>query len=132
MINNFMQWGAIFVELIGLYLVTIELYFPKNSERLKAFFEEKKPKTIKSSIVWVGSYVSIWIITTIGLSIWDQSLNLVANAFFTVLTIIIFLIIWISKTLVRLGVVLGRGNSVGGVGLVLALIGFSIEVFQLL
>jgi hypothetical protein len=54
------------------------------------------------------------------------------NVFFTVITIIILFIIGISKTLVRLGVVLGRGNSVGGVGLVLALIGFSIEVIQLL
>lgn len=130
MTNNFIQWGAIFIELIGLFLITIELYFPKKSENLKVFFEETKPKTIKSSIVWIGSYMSIWIITTIGLSMWDQSMNLMANVFFTVLTIIILFIVWISKTLVRLGVVLGRGNSVGGVGLVLALIGFFIEVFQ--
>lgn len=130
MTNNFIQWGAIFIELIGLFLITIELYFPKKSENLKVFFEETKPKTIKSSIVWIGSYMSIWIITTIGISMWDQSMNLMANVFFTVLTIIILFIVWISKTLVRLGVVLGRGNSVGGVGLVLALIGFFIEVFQ--
>ena len=127
-----MQWGAILVELIGLLLVAIELYFPKISESLKAFFEETKPKIIKNSLIWIGSYIFIWVITTIGLSIWDQSMNLMANVFFTIITIIILLIIGISKTLVRLGVVLGRGNSVGGVGLVLALIGFSIEVIQLL
>jgi hypothetical protein len=132
MTNNFMQWGAILVELIGLLLVAIELYFPKISESLKAFFEETKPKIIKNSLIWIGSYIFIWVITTIGLSIWDQSMNLMANVFFTIITIIILLIIGISKTLVRLGVVLGRGNSVGGVGLVLALIGFSIEVIQLL
>lgn len=132
MTNNFMQWGAILVELIGLFLVTVELYIPRMSERLKVFFEDKKPKTIKSSLVWVGSYIVIWIITTVALSIWDESMNLMANVFFTALTIIIFFIIWVSKTLVRLGVVLGRGNSVGGVGLVLALIGFSIELVQLL
>jgi hypothetical protein len=132
MTNNFIQWGPIFVQLIGLVLVAIELYFPKTSEKLRAFFEETKPKTIKSSIVWVGSYIFIWIISTIGLSIWDQSMNLMANVFFTVVTIIILLIIGVSKALVRLGVVLGRGNSIGGVGLVLALIGFSIEIVQLL
>ena len=132
MTNNFMQWGAILVELIGLLLVAIELYFPKISESLKAFFEETKPKIIKNSLIWIGSFIFIWVITTIGLSIWDQSMNLMANVFFTIITIIILLIIGISKTLVRLGVVLGRGNSVGGVGLVLALIGFSIEVIQLL
>lgn len=132
MTNDFLPWGAIFVELIGLFLVTIELYFPKTSESLKAFFEETKPKIIRDSILWIGSYISIWVITTIALSIWDQSMNLMVNVFFTVITIIILFIIGISKTLVRLGVVLGRGNSVGGVGLVLALIGFSIEVIQLL
>jgi len=132
MTNDFLPWGAILVELIGLFLVAIELYFPKTSESLKAFFEETKPKIIRNSILWIGSYISIWVITTIALSIWDQSMNLMVNVFFTVITIIILFIIGISKTLVRLGVVLGRGNSVGGVGLVLALIGFSIEVIQLL
>jgi hypothetical protein len=132
MTNDFLPWGAILVELTGLFLVTIELYFPKTSESLKAFFEETKPKIIRNSILWIGSYISIWVITTIALSIWDQSMNLMVNVFFTVITIIILFIIGISKTLVRLGVVLGRGNSVGGVGLVLALIGFSIEVIQLL
>ncbi len=132
MTNNFMQWGAILVELIGLFLVAIELYFPETSESLKAFFEETKPKFIRNSILWIGSYISIWVIATVGLSIWDQSLNFAVNVFFTAFTIAILLITGLSKKLVRLGVVLGRGNSVGGVGLVLALIGFSIEVIQLL
>ena len=132
MTNDFLQWGAILVELVGLFLVAIELYFPKTSESLKAFFEETKPKIIRNSNLWVGSYIFIWVITTIGLSIWDQSMNLMVNIFFTVITIIILLTLGVSKILVRLGVVLGRGNSVGGVGLVLALIGFSIEVTQLL
>ena len=132
MTNDFMQWGAILVELIGLWLITVELYFPKISESLKAFFEETKPKIMRNSSAWIGSYIFIWVITTIGLSIWDQSMNLKANVFFTVITIVVLLVLGVSKTLVRLGVVLGSGNSVGGVGLVLALIGFSIEVTQLL
>lgn len=128
MFNNLIQWGSIFIQLIGLILVAIELYFPITSERLRAYFEETKPKTIKSSIVWVGSYIFIWVISTICLSIWDQSMNLITNVFFTVITIIILLIIGVSKALVRLGVVIGRGNSIGGVGLVLALIGFTLEI----
>lgn len=127
-----MQWGAIFIELIGLLLITVELYFPKTSESLKAFFEETKPKVIKNSSAWIGSYIFIWVISTIGLSVWDQSMNLKVNVFFTVITILALLLLGVSKTLVRLGVALGRGNSVAGVGLVLALIGFSIEVIQLL
>lgn len=61
----------------------------------------------------------------------DPSLSLVANAAFTVLTVLLLVMIGIGKLFVRLGVVLGKGNSVGGVGLVMALIGFSLEVSQL-
>ena len=131
MINNLMQWGAIIIEFIGLMLIAVELYFPKFSDSLKALFEETKPKLIKNSKVWIGSYILVWIVVVAGLSIWEPSMSLIANVFFTVITVLAFLILGISKTLVRLGVVLGKGNSVGGVGLVLALIGFSIEVFQL-
>ena len=87
MTNDFLPWGAILVELIGLFLVAIELYFPKTSESLKAFFEETKPKIIKNSLVWIGSYIFIWVITTIVLSIWDQSMNLMVNVFFTVIIV---------------------------------------------
>jgi hypothetical protein len=127
-----MQWLAILVELIGLLLVAIELYFPKTAENLKVFFEETKPKFKKNTTAWVGSYIFIWIMSTVVMSLLDPSMNLKTNTFFSAITILVLIILGISKTLVRLGVVLGRGNSVGGVGLVLALIGFSIEVSQLL
>jgi len=131
MVNNFMQWVAIIVEFLGLALVAIELYLPKSSESLKVFFEETKPKFMRSPKVWIASYIFIWVVAAIGFSILDQSMSLIANIFFTVFTVLVLLILAISKTLVRLGVVLGRGNSVAGVGLVLALIGFSIEIVQL-
>jgi hypothetical protein len=113
-------------------LISVELYFPKQSESLKATFEETKPKFMKNPKVWVGSYILIWVTVVTGLSIWDQSMILISNIFFSVITTLVLLILGVSKVLVRLGVVLGRGNSVGGVGLVLALIGFSIEVVQLI
>ncbi len=131
MYSSLIQWGAIIIELIGLALIAVELYFPKLSESLKATFEETKPKFMKSPKVWVGCYILIWVSVVIGLSVWDQSTLLISNLFFTVITTLALIIMGVSKTLVRLGVVLGRGNSVGGVGLVLALIGFSIEIVQL-
>jgi len=130
--SNLIQWGAIIIELIGLVLIAVELYFPKLSESLKATFEETKPKFMKSPKVWIGSYIIIWVTAVVGLSVWDPSMILISNMFFSVITTLVLLILGISKALVRLGVVLGRGNSVGGVGLVLALIGFSIEVVQLI
>jgi len=130
--SNLIQWGAIVIELIGLVLIAVELYFPKLSESLKVIFEETKPKVMKSPKVWIGSYILIWVTVVIGLSVWDQSMILISNLFFSFITTIVLLILGICKALVRLGVVLGKGNSVGGVGLVLSLIGFSIEVVQLL
>ena len=129
--NDLIQWSAIFIELIGLALITVELYFPKLSEGLKAAFEETKPKFMKQPKLWIGSYILFWVVTVVGLSIWDQSMILISNIIFSVITSLALLVVGISKLLVRLGVVLGRGNSVAGVGLVFALIGFSMEVVQL-
>jgi hypothetical protein len=129
--SNLIQWFAIIIELIGLVLIAVELYFPKLSEYLKATFEQTKPKFMKNLKVWIGGYILIWVMVVIGLSVWDHSMILISNLFFSVITTLVLVILGISKALVRLGVVLGRGNSVGGVGLVLALIGFSIEVVQL-
>lgn len=130
--TNLIQWTAIIIELVGLALISVELYFPKLSESLKATFEQTKPKFMKRPKVWVGGYILVWITTVVGLSVWDESMLLISNLFFTVITTLALFILGVSKVLVRLGVVLGRGNSVGGVGLVLALIGFSIEVSQLI
>lgn len=130
--GNLIQWSAIIIELIGLVLISVELYFPRTSEFLKATFEETKPKFMKNQKAWIGSFILIWIVAVVCLSAWDNSMFLVSNVFFSAITALVLLILGISKALVRLGVVLGRGNSVGGVGLVLALIGFSIELVQLL
>lgn len=87
---------------------------------------------MKRPTLWIVSYILIWVIAVVCLSIIDESMFLISNMIFSVITALFLLILGISQALVRLGVVLGRGNSVGGVGLVLALIGFSIEVVQLL
>nr|WP_136249656.1 hypothetical protein [Ningiella ruwaisensis] len=112
-------------------MITVELYFPKTSEFLKDTFEETKPKFMRNKTAWIGSFIFFWIAAVLSLSAWDPSMLFFANVFFSAITALVLLILSISKVLVRLGVVLGRGNSVGGVGLVLALIGFSIELMQL-
>lgn len=128
---DLIQWSAIIIELIGLALISVELYFPKTSEFLKVTFEETKPKLIKNIKAWIGGFILVWIAAVVSLSAWDHSMLLVANVFFSAITAIVLIVFSISKALVRLGVVLGRGNSVGGVGLVFALIGFSMELVQL-
>lgn len=126
-----MQWTGIIIELIGLLLVAVELYFPKASEFLKATFEETKPKVMRNPKAWLGGFIMVWIITVLGLSVWDYSMLFISNLFFSAITAIVLIIISVSRLLVRLGVAIGRGNSVGGVGLVLAIIGLSLELFQL-
>ena len=132
-----LQWVAVVVEFIGLSLIAIELYFPGPSERLKTIFEGTKPRflnrpeTRRDWYVWIGFYILIWIVVVAVLSIWDPSMSIVANVAFTIFTTFVFVLIGIGKMFVRLGVVLGRGNAVGGVGLVMALIGFSLEISQL-
>lgn len=85
---------------------------------------------MKRPQIWLGAYILIWISAVAGLAVWDQSMAFVSNIIFSVITTLVLILLGVSKLLVRLGVVLGRGNSVGGVGLVLALIGFSIELVQ--
>jgi len=58
-------------------------------------------------------------------------MSIVANVIFTIFTVLVILMLGISKMFIRLGVFLGRGNSVGGVGLVLAIIGLSLEIIQI-
>ncbi len=132
-----LQWTAVVVEFIGLSLIAIELYFPSSSERLKTIFEGTRPRllsrpeTRRDWYLLISLYIAVWIVTVAALSIWDPSMSVIRNIAFTVFTILLLVLIGISKMFVQLGVVLGRDNSVGGVGLVMALIGFSLEISQL-
>ena len=81
---------------------------------------------------WISSYVVLWVASVGIFYAWDESTILFTNTFFSVITTVTLIVLAVSRVLVRLGVVLGKGNSVGGVGLVLELIGFSIEVWQIL
>ena len=132
MTDDFVQWTAIFIELIGLALIAIELYFPTLSEYLKSTFEETKPKIINNSKRWIGGFIATWVLAVLCLSLWDQSMSFIGNVIFTIITIIALLIYSLTKLAVRLGVILGRGNAVGGVGLVLAIIGLLLEVVQVM
>lgn len=139
--DNFLQWFAISVEFVGLVLITIELYFNALSGRLKGFLQSSytvssdsdstNQRKKRRAVVFIAGYIAVWVLSTILLSLWDSSMSWVANLFFTIFTIVLFLLIGVSQLMVKLGVVLGRGNSVGGVGLVLALIGLSVEIYQL-
>jgi len=86
---------------------------------------------LRNQKAWIGGFILIWILAVASLSAFDQSMLVVANIVFSAMTALVLLLFGISRALVRLGVVFGRGNSVGGVGLVLALIGFSMELIQL-
>ena len=136
--NSVINWVGFTIQVIGLLLITIELYLPPLAERLKTFLESiqfrlaGKPAT-KQYWNWLAivAYIVIWVISVAVVSIMDPPMSIVANAAFTLFTVFLGVVIFVSKVFVRLGIVLGRGNVIGGVGLVLALIGFTIEISKM-
>ncbi len=139
--GDFLQWVALTTEFVGLFLIAVELYFPRAASRMNEVLTDAGPERIRSPgtrrdriwvVIWIVAYSAVWIITAIIVSLYDPSLNLAVNVAFTVFSVLLFVFVAIFRKLVRLGVWLGRGNSVGGIGLVLALIGFSLQVSQLI
>ncbi len=138
MADSVIQWVGFTIQVIGLFLITIELYLPRLAESVKVFFERvqfqfvRRPAT-RQDWNWIatGSYIFVWVVSVAIVSIWEPSTSVVANIAFTIFTVFLGLVIFISKIFVRLGIVLGRGNAIGGVGLVLALIGFTIEISKM-
>lgn len=138
MADSVLQWVGFTIQVVGLLLITIELYLPRLAESVKDLFVRvqfqfvRRPGT-RQDWYWIatGSYIFVWVVSVAIVSIWEPSMSIVANIAFTIFTVFLGLVIYISKIFVRLGIVLGRGNAIGGVGLVLALIGFTIEISKM-
>ena len=137
--ESVINWVGLTIQVIGLLLVAIELYLPALAERLKVFFETIQFRFVARPVsrqgwhrIAIGFYIFIWVLCVAVISIMEPSMSIVANVAFTVFTVFLGLVTLISKVFVRLGIFLGRGNAIGGVGLVLALIGFTIEVSKMI
>ena len=139
--DDVIQWLAIVIEFAGLTLIALELYSPLSSNRLAEALEgiEADPdmphRTSGSSrrvVVVISVFVPVWIIGAIAVSIRDPALNLYFNVGMTIVSTVFLVLVLTIEKLLRLGVMLGRGNTIGGIGLVLALIGFTFEVTQVL
>ena len=138
MTDSVINWVGFTIQVIGLLLITIELYLPPLAERLKTFLESIQFRLVGTTATkqywnWVaiGAYIATWVISVAIVSILDPAMSIVANVAFTIFTVFLGCVIFISKVFVRLGIELGRGNVIGGVGLVLALIGFTIEISKM-
>lgn len=138
MTDSVINWVGFTIQVIGLLLITIELYLPPLAERLKTFLERIQFRLVGTTATkqywnWVaiGAYIATWVISVAIVSILDPAMSIVANVAFTIFTVFLGCVIFISKVFVRLGIELGRGNVIGGVGLVLALIGFTIEISKM-
>lgn len=136
--ESVINWVGLTIQVFGLLLVTVELYLPTLAERLKVFFETiqfrfaGRPATRQDwHWIGIGFYITTWVISVAIVSIMEPSMSIVANVAFTIFTIFLGVVTFISKVFVRLGIALGRGNAIGGVGLVLALIAFTIEISKM-
>ncbi len=139
--GDVIQWLAIVIEFVGLTLIALELYSPLSSNRLAEVLEgiesdsDLPDETSGSSrrvLVAISVYIAVWLIGAIAVSIRDPALNLYFNIGMTLFSMVFLALVLTIEQLLRLGIILGRGNTVGGVGLVLALIGFTFEVTQVL
>ena len=139
--DDVIQWLAIVIEFAGLTLIALELYSPLSSNRLAEALEgieadpDQPDRTSGSSrrvVVVISVFVAVWIIGAIAVSIRDPALNLHFNIGMTIVSTVFLALVLTIEKLLRLGVILGRGNTIGGIGLVLALIGFTFEVTQVL
>ena len=111
---------------------------PPLAERLKTFLESIQFRLVGTTATkqywnWVAisAYITIWVVSVAIVSLSDPAMSIVANVAFTIFTVFLGSVIFMSKVFVRLGIELGRGNVIGGVGLVLALIGFTIEISKM-
>ena len=139
--DDVIQWLAIVIEFAGLTLIALELYSPLSSNRLAEALEGMEsdpglPHTTSGAsrrvVVVISVFVTVWIIGAIAVSIRDPALNLYFNVGMTIVSTVFLVLVLTIEKLLRLGVMLGRGNTIGGIGLVLALIGFTFEVTQVL
>ena len=131
-----LQEVAIVVEAIALALIATELYCTPVSQQLTSWLENLgSPKGRGSSDFWVWFWIAAYTLACVVLSILDPALMIVfivtSSGLFAVLTIVALMLKAFTISL-RLGVLLGRGNAIGGIGMLLALIGFSMELAQLL
>ena len=133
--NDVLSWLAVTIELIGLSLIALELYMPKSMRRLTQALDAPNAGTgheTQATKLAIGIYVGVWVLGGIVIAFWDPGLTITFNVAMTLFTLVFATIVFVLARLVRIGVIVGRGNSIGGIGLVLALIGFTLEVSQLL
>lgn len=140
--NELLQWLGIAIQLAGLALIVIELYAPRSSSRISETVEgvtcDKPERKEKVGHWWrsaggiTGVYVAAWVVGSLGVSIWDPTLNLKFNIVMTIFSTVFWLIVLIIDRLLKLSVFVGRGNTIGGVGLILAIIGLALEIASML
>ncbi len=139
--KELLQWLGIAIQLAGLALIVVELYAPRSSSRISEALEgvtcdrsvrKGKMRHWRSVFGITGVYIAAWVFGSLGVSIWDPALNLEFNVVMTIFSTIFWLIVLIVDRLLKLSVFVGHGNTIGGVGLVLAIIGLALEIASLL
>lgn len=139
--DQLLQWLGIAIQLAGLALIVVELYAPRSSSRISETVESvTRKKPARKGIVnnWRSArgitavYVAAWVVGSLGVSIWDPTLSLTFNIGMTLFSTVFWLIVLTIDRLLKLSVFIGHGNTIGGVGLVLAIIGLTLEVASML
>ncbi len=138
---GWLDWLAVAIELAGLGLVAVELYFPRVTTVLRSGMEAVLPRPAGGTegqreawrmMVWIACFALAWIVIVGAFSAFDARLGIVANVVLAVLTALVLLFIALLGVLARAGVIPLRRVSFGGIGLMTALTGVALQVSQLL
>ncbi|MEM9388013.1 MAG: hypothetical protein AAGA68_23360 [Pseudomonadota bacterium] len=137
---GFLGWLSAGVECLGLALIAIDLYLPRLPQAWRRGVDATMPQPLGGTprqrenyrlTIWISLYAVVWIAVAGGLSAFDARLGVAANIALAVLTALVVLLFGLFRLLRLSGVSLGRGSSLGTLGLATALIGVAMHLSNL-
>ncbi|MEO0423076.1 MAG: hypothetical protein AAF184_12105 [Pseudomonadota bacterium] len=137
---GFLGWLSAGVEGLGLALIALDLYLPRLPDTWRRVVDTTMPQPLGGTerqresyrlTIWIGLYAVVWIAVAGGLSAFDARLGVAANITLAVLTLLVLLLFALFRLVRQSGVSLGRGTSLGSLGLATALIGVAMHLSHL-
>ena len=129
--TDIVQYVAIVIELIGLSLIAIELYWPRAVAQIDGALSGVPESDDRRSMIFVVGVVVGWVLISGFVTLMKPELSLVVHGLLMAATVLGLSIYWLIQRLISLGIFIGRGSATGGVGLLLALTGVALEMGQL-
>ncbi|MEM7364954.1 MAG: hypothetical protein AAF525_13100 [Pseudomonadota bacterium] len=130
--SEFVQYTTVVIELIGLSLIAIELYWPRSVVHIDgALSSVPESSDDRRTMPFVIGLIVAWVLISVFVTLVHPEMSIVVHLLLMAGTVLGLTIYWLIQRLISLGIFLGRGSAIGGVGLLLALTGVALEMAQL-